>query len=76
MTSWPWLQKSVRQAFAKGVSNYEQCALDIDPSHLFEHFFGTCAIEASPSIIFEQFMEQNTHTMETKTNWAKGEQAI
>ena len=48
--------KKIRQTLAESGSDHQQCALDIDPLHLFEHCFGTCAMEANWSNIPGNFV--------------------
>ena len=43
----------MRQALAKGVSDHEFCALDIDRFHFFEDLFGAFAMEANSNSTFE-----------------------
>ena len=57
----------IRQALAKGVSDHQQCALDIDFFIFFEHSFGTFAMEtnstAMRTIFWKDAMETNSDSM-------------
>ena len=51
---------------AQGVSDHQQCALDLYSCHWFENLFETFAIEADPSSMFGPFFGKQA--METNSN--------
>ena len=56
----------IRQALPKGVSDHQECALDIDGLHFFAHVFRTFAIEANSKNMFIEIVGNNA--METHSN--------
>ena len=51
---------------AKGVSDHQQCAFEIDPLHFVAAIFGTFAMEANSNSIFEHLFGKAS--MKTKSN--------